>query len=145
MPLIRAGDRHGADVEKAIGVSFRFVCLFIFLFLFSLKICEIREQIGQEGNACKMGESLGAREQVGKGSCLDSSSSRIRGRNLNLNSQISSCFVAIHERRPKLVYSPGMVNPNLNYNLSIRESTCEGNVMNSPSIEKSLMRTTVLT
>lgn len=33
---------------------------FIFLFLFfSLKICEIKEQIGQGVNTCKMEQSLG--------------------------------------------------------------------------------------
>lgn len=64
MPLKRAGDRHGTEVQKAIVVFFQ-VCLF---FPFFLKICEIKKQIGQGVNACNMGESLGQEERVEKGS-----------------------------------------------------------------------------
>lgn len=57
MPLIRAGEGHGEEVEKAI-----FFFQFCLSFPFSLKICEIKEQIGQGGNACKMEDSLGQEE-----------------------------------------------------------------------------------
>lgn len=59
MPLIRAGEVHGAEAENAVRGFFRFVCPLFSFFFFSLKICEIKEHIGQGGNACKMGESLG--------------------------------------------------------------------------------------
>lgn len=66
MPLKRAGDRHGTEVQKAIvGFFFRFV---FFFFSFSFKICEIKKQIGQGGNACNMRQSLGQEERVEKGS-----------------------------------------------------------------------------
>lgn len=64
MPLKRAGDGHGTEVQKAI-VGFFQVCLF---FSFSFKICEIKKQIGQGGNACNMRQSLGQEERVEKGS-----------------------------------------------------------------------------
>lgn len=39
-----------------------------FFFSFSFKICEIKEQTGQGGNACNMRQSMGQEERVEKGS-----------------------------------------------------------------------------
>lgn len=42
--------------------------LSFFFFSFSFKICELKKQIGQGGNACNMRQSLGQEERVEKGS-----------------------------------------------------------------------------